>query len=755
MKKTKLAIIFTSLILIMSIAGSLLFLSNVTGTIRLFKTAITINFKDNVYTYNDEELESLNYTISDGNLFSGDKLKFTFKNSIKNAGTYNRDYFDYSIVSQTGKDVTSSYIINENFEDIVINKRPITIKTASAVGTYKQYIEGKVNFKSCEIYEGSLCEGHSISASGFRTSFYVGTFDNTCSVVIKDSINSTVTRNYDITYYTGTLFVLATSSSGDSGNIPSPLPDPSPSPSPDDGNNNDDNSDSYTYLDRDDNEEDGGNNDDSDGIKSDLDLEKDSESEPERYINKEDMLDSLFEHVFYYNKKTYGNHFLRTNANTGTYDKNRFLKVEPYSNKYGLNPDEFVTYLLKNKVEHHYGVMDYSEFESREYDIHLNYPIYNKEQENDLYPILSDLKSDSLELEGLNYDYLKNPSLIDNLNITDSNFIKAEKDYRNYVYQNYLGIDEITSSFLKDYVKENNLNGNSIYEISKRLINYFSKNFIYQMWELECTKSDYQMISFLRDTKTGKCSQFATASTLIFRALGYPARTISGYSVNGFGIVDVLGINGHAKTQVYYDGVGWIDFEFTVGTPVEDTPQLPFNEDDSNSDEEKIGIKISSESDTKTYDGTPLTNSKFTIEGKENLKSGHQIYAFCENSITNAGSIENKVDYFILDSNFNDVSDQYKVSCDFGNLTVSKKEFYAYTSDAEVSLSNQYNERSISYYDNQLIYGDQIGNIEVITYKEKGTYENKIIITKFINKYGDDITNNYEVTYDYGILEVV
>ncbi len=759
MKKTRLAIIFTSLILVMSIAGSLLFLNNVNGSIRLFKTAITINFKDNIYTYNDEELDTLNYTISDGNLFNGDKLKFTFKNPIKNAGIYNHNYFTYSIYSQNGVDVTSSYIVNENFEDIVINKRPITVKTASAVGRYLDYVQGTVSFKTISIAKGTLCEGHSISASGFRTSFYVGTFDNTCNVTIKNSTGSTVNKNYDISFYNGTLFVLATGSS-DSGNTPVPTPNPDPTPKPDEDKDDDDNDeDSYNYLDRGEKE----NKDDDEPEEDDdsknnasnpgLALDKDIENEPETYISKEEMLEKLSEHVFYYNKKTYGNHFLREDANTGTYDKNRFLKVEPYQNKDGFNPDEFVTYLLKNKVEHHLGTMDYSESKSREYDIHLNYPVYNQEQENDLYPVLSDLKSNTLDLEGLNYDYLENPSLIDNLRVTNQTFIKAEKEYREYAYENYLGIDEETSSFLKDYIKENNLKGNSIYEISQKLLTFFATNFQYQMWELECTKSDYQMISFLRDTKIGKCSQFATASTLIFRSLGYPARTISGYSVNGFGIVDVTGLNGHAKTQVYYDGIGWIDLEFTVGTPVEGTPSLPFQEDDE--DDVKIGLKIVSESDSKTYDGTPLRNSSFTIEGEENLKSGHQIYTFCNNSITNAGTIENKVDYFILDSNLKDVSNQYKVSTEFGNLIVNKKELEISTGNIKVSFDNQYEKRFISYSGDQFIEGDDIAGMEVVTYKEKGTYLNKIIVTKIINKYGDDITNNYEITYDYGMMEVV
>ena len=176
--------------------------------------------------------------------------------------------------------------------------------------------------------------------------------------------------------------------------------------------------------------------------------------------------------------------------------------------------------------------------------------------------------------------------------------------------------------------------------------------------------------------------------------------------------------------------------------------------DGDSPEEEKVGISISSESVSKTYDGTPLTSTSFTIEGDEYLKKGHKIYAYCNNSITNAGSLENTVDYFILDSNLNDVSDQYDVITDFGTLTVEKKQLQVWTEDCTVSLNKQYENRSINIAGG-FINGDSIANIETVTFKTRGTYKNIIIITKIVNKYGDDVTNNYEFTYTYGTLEVI
>ena len=78
--------------------------------------------------------------------------------------------------------------------------------------------------------------------------------------------------------------------------------------------------------------------------------------------------------------------------------------------------------------------------------------------------------------------------------------------------------------------------------------------------------------NFLRNTKEGYCVQFASAVTLILRELGIPARYVEGYiademerqSRNDFVYGGyVRDYNAHAWVEVYYDGVGWIQYETT------------------------------------------------------------------------------------------------------------------------------------------------------------------------------------------------
>lgn len=78
--------------------------------------------------------------------------------------------------------------------------------------------------------------------------------------------------------------------------------------------------------------------------------------------------------------------------------------------------------------------------------------------------------------------------------------------------------------------------------------------------------------NFLRNTKEGYCVQFASAVTLLLRELGIPARYVEGYIANDLSRISrddfvyggyVRDYNAHAWVEVWYDGVGWIQYETT------------------------------------------------------------------------------------------------------------------------------------------------------------------------------------------------
>ena len=86
---------------------------------------------------------------------------------------------------------------------------------------------------------------------------------------------------------------------------------------------------------------------------------------------------------------------------------------------------------------------------------------------------------------------------------------------------------------------------------------------------------DYQDFAqwFLEESETGYCVHFATAGAVLLKALGIPARYVTGYMVETqVGTPkDVLGTNAHAWVEYWLPGFGWTVLECTPPDPNEET----------------------------------------------------------------------------------------------------------------------------------------------------------------------------------------
>ncbi|MBQ4111756.1 MAG: transglutaminase domain-containing protein, partial [Clostridia bacterium] len=99
--------------------------------------------------------------------------------------------------------------------------------------------------------------------------------------------------------------------------------------------------------------------------------------------------------------------------------------------------------------------------------------------------------------------------------------------------------------------------------------------------------------NFLRNTKEGYCVQFASAAALLLREMGIPVRYVEGYIGNDLTKISrdefvyggyIRDYQAHAWIEVWYDGVGWIQYEATpqyyvgmygVGNTAGSTPVNP------------------------------------------------------------------------------------------------------------------------------------------------------------------------------------
>lgn len=115
--------------------------------------------------------------------------------------------------------------------------------------------------------------------------------------------------------------------------------------------------------------------------------------------------------------------------------------------------------------------------------------------------------------------------------------------------------DEITEGLEYDYQK------------AEAIERYFHKNgFVYDL-NYEPPKESDTPEYFLFESKTGICSDFATAYTLLARAAGLTVRYTEGFVMQGIeetpNMYAIYTDNAHAYPEVYIPGAGWIVYEPT------------------------------------------------------------------------------------------------------------------------------------------------------------------------------------------------
>ncbi len=90
-------------------------------------------------------------------------------------------------------------------------------------------------------------------------------------------------------------------------------------------------------------------------------------------------------------------------------------------------------------------------------------------------------------------------------------------------------------------------------------------------------------------SQEGYCNYYASAMAVMLRALGIPARLVSGYAQGTFDEATmtyrVRASNAHTWVEVYFPGYGWIQFEPTAALPLVERPEGGGNPGDAFGDE--------------------------------------------------------------------------------------------------------------------------------------------------------------------------
>jgi transglutaminase-like putative cysteine protease len=96
---------------------------------------------------------------------------------------------------------------------------------------------------------------------------------------------------------------------------------------------------------------------------------------------------------------------------------------------------------------------------------------------------------------------------------------------------------------------------------------FYTDGFTYST-DVDVAEDADALLTFLTQTKTGFCQQYATAMAVLVRELGIPARVAVGYRAGTLQDDEthlVQSTDAHAWVEVFFEGYGWLPFEPTPG----------------------------------------------------------------------------------------------------------------------------------------------------------------------------------------------
>lgn len=139
-----------------------------------------------------------------------------------------------------------------------------------------------------------------------------------------------------------------------------------------------------------------------------------------------------------------------------------------------------------------------------------------------------------------------------------------------WVKDRYLQLPSGLSGRLQPLAKEITQGAANRYDQAAAITQYLRQNMRYSTTVESPPPGADPVTWFLFTWKSGFCNYYASSEVLLLRSLGIPARMVVGYA-QGEGVGNntfrVRGRDAHAWPEVYFEGLGWVEFEPTANQP--------------------------------------------------------------------------------------------------------------------------------------------------------------------------------------------
>ena len=214
-----------------------------------------------------------------------------------------------------------------------------------------------------------------------------------------------------------------------------------------------------------------------------------------------------------------------------------------------------------------------------------------------------------------------------------SKYTDYEKSYRAFVEKNYLAIDQETADYMMYIIDEQGFN-RSDKEIVAKVAQYIRSAAAYNLeYNTAMDSEPNPVIAFLSTYKEGVCRHYAAAATMLYRALGIPARYTVGFVAEAEAdtAVDVTAKMAHAWVEVYIDGIGWINVEVTASSSTE-----------------VVKMEIMPEDTRARYEQGMILLAENTVKGFTIGSLGYTYSATIVGAVDKLGMAESTIEEFII-----------------------------------------------------------------------------------------------------------
>jgi Transglutaminase-like superfamily len=175
-------------------------------------------------------------------------------------------------------------------------------------------------------------------------------------------------------------------------------------------------------------------------------------------------------------------------------------------------------------------------------------------------------------------------------NVTATELRSSPATYPQDILDRYLVLPYLVPDRVRKLAQQITQDQTNPYDKAKAIETFLRTNYPYDLKVPAPPEGREIADYFLFDLKKGYCDYYATTMVVMARAVGIPARFVSGYSPGSYDAPNaeyvIRELNAHSWAEVYFTGIGWVEFEPTGSIPEivrSDTgvAPLPSNENES------------------------------------------------------------------------------------------------------------------------------------------------------------------------------